>query len=267
VFKILFFGDVFGRPGRETIKTALPALGEKYSPDLVIANGENLAHGNGITPKTLEELTSSGVEVVTGGDHIFDNAQGANLLDDSDVPVIRPLNWNARPGRGFLVWRKDKLEILLISLMGQVFMKRADEEVKNPFAVINDFLSTEKKLADIKIKIIDFHAEATSEKVAMGHFLDGKVSAVLGTHTHIQTADSRILSEGTGYVTDVGMCGSYNSVIGLEKKPVLESYLAGEFGQADPEEAGRRQINAIFLKIDEKSGKCLKIETVNNVFA
>jgi metallophosphoesterase (TIGR00282 family) len=267
VIKVLFFGDVYGRAGREVLKTSMPTLKEKYKPDLVLANGENLAHGFGLTQNTFDELTLAGVDVVTGGNHSFKNAQGAALFENFSLPILKPFNWQAKPGRGFLVWTKNGIKVAIINLMGQVFMKEDDGTLENPFVSARKLLEEEKELAACTVKLVDFHAEATGEKVAMGHFLDGKVSAVLGTHTHVQTADAKVLDGGTGYISDVGMCGAYNSVIGLEKDNVVDAYFAGKFGLAEPETKGRRQINGVFLEIDEKSGKCNKIKAVNNVFA
>jgi len=267
VIKVLFFGDVYGRAGREAVKGSMPSLKKKYKPDLIVANGENLAHGFGLTQKTLDELISAGVDVVTGGNHSFKNAQGAAIFENLSLPILKPYNWKVKSGKGFLIWNKKDAKVAIINLMGQVFMKEDDGSLENPFVSVKGLLDEEKELAACAVKLVDFHAEATGEKVAMGYFLDGKVSAVLGTHTHVQTSDAKILEGGTGYLTDVGMCGAYDSVIGLEKKPVVDAYFVGKFGLADPEAEGRRQINAVFIEIDEKSGKCNKIEAVNNVFA
>ncbi len=218
--KILFFGDIMGKAGREALAAALPKLKKKYEPDFVIANGENLAHGLGITRRTFKELMDFGVDAVTGGNHIFSKEDGLSLLKDDRKMIIRPLNYPEKTvGRGFLILQAGIKRLLLINLNGRVFMK---EDLNDPFAEVEALLESyglgKEAFDEGKERVdgilVDFHAEATSEKKAMGYFLDGRVSGVLGTHTHVQTNDDRILNGGTAYVSDAGMVGVEDSVIG-----------------------------------------------------
>ncbi|MEN8154090.1 MAG: TIGR00282 family metallophosphoesterase [Acidobacteriota bacterium] len=219
--RIFFIGDVIGKPGRRLVEKSLYLIKKKYKPDLVIANGENSAGGLGIIPKTASELFSSGVDVITSGNHVWDKREALELLDNNEM-IIRPLNYpKSVPGKGYCIYNiKDKGEIVVVNLQGRVFMEPV---VDNPFIIIEDWLKTIKS----KIIIVDFHAEATAEKQAMGFFLDGKVGAFLGTHTHVPTADLRILANGTAYQSDVGMTGSLDSVIGMKRKPVIDKFITG----------------------------------------
>lgn len=255
--KILFFGDVMGRPGREAVIRALPVLRDEYHPDLVIVNGENLAHGAGVTERTLGEMLDAGVDAVTSGNHIFDKDEIAGIFA-AGAPVVRPYNLkNGEYGKGFMVIEKNGVKVVIGNIVGSLFMEAPDE---NPFLAI-DALRAELP-ADAKVVIIDFHAEATSEKRAMGFYLDGKVSAVLGTHTHVGTADEQILPSGTAYITDIGMVGTVNSVIGMEKDAVIQAF-QGEKTKPKITMDGAREINAVFIDIDEQSGRARAITRVH----
>ena len=211
--KILCIGDVVGKPGREALHRLLPGLVRERGVDLVVANGENAAGGAGITPETARDMHKAGVDVITSGNHIWKFREIVPYLD-ADDRILRPLNFpEGTPGRGVLV-RKD---VAVINLIGRVFM----EPVDNPFTAVDAALRS----IDAKIVIVDMHAEASSEKRAMGHFLDGRASIVFGTHTHVPTADEELLSAGTAYVSDVGMTGPYDSVIGVVKENILEKFL------------------------------------------
>ncbi|MAF13543.1 MAG: TIGR00282 family metallophosphoesterase [Parcubacteria group bacterium] len=258
--KILFFGDIIGKLGRKAFVKILPELKQEYQPDLVIANVENLAHGAGVTAKTLSEIVEAGADFYTSGNHIFSKPEAESLLNDPASNLIRPANYFAdKPGKGFKVIEVGSRSLLVINLIGQVFMK---DEVDSPFEKIDEILSEvdHKNLAGI---IVDFHAEATSEKNAFGHYVDGRVSAVLGTHTHIPTADQKILSKGTAYVTDIGMVGEYDSVIGDKKEPIIASFLAGEKPKIEVAESGEAIVSAILLEIDPDTKKATGISRVD----
>lgn len=262
--KILFFGDIFGKPGRNAVKKIMPELKEKYQPDLIIANAENLAHGNGVTASTISEMREAGIDVFTSGNHVFDKQEEAQkILNDPDSPLLRPANYPKEdPGKGVKLIRIRDINILIFNLLGRVFMK---EDVDDPFITAQNIVDYHKK--DANIFILDFHAEATSEKVALMHYLDGKISALIGTHTHIPTADNKITKKGTAYITDIGMVGPADSVIGLKKEPVIEQYLTQIKQKMEVPENGGLEINAIYLEIDEKTGKAVTIEKIHKLVA
>jgi len=253
---ILFFGDVIGKIARQALQLALPQLKKKYAPDLVIANVENLAHGKSITEKTWNDLVTAGVDFGTSGNHIFKKPEGKVMLD-GDFPIIRPANYpEGTEGVGYKIVKTDKGEVLIVNLLGQVFID--DEPLPtNPFLELEKILAENKKIKNI---IVDVHAEATSEKVAMGLMFDGRVSAVVGTHTHVATADEQILPKGTGYITDIGMVGAKYSIIGGEKEPIFQAFRE-EITKAVFEipDKGLCQINAVLIQIDTKTGLTKKI--------
>jgi len=248
---ILAVGDVIGKPGRRALQQFLPGLINEYNVDLVIANGENLAHGIGITVKTAQELLDAGVDVITSGNHIWAQREIVNHMD-GDLPIIRPLNFPPGvAGRGYLVIDG----VLVVNLMGRVFMKPAD----CPFRAMDDLLSSLRPLP--KVITVDFHAEATSEKIALGRYLDGRVSAVLGTHTHVGTADNHIMPGGTAYVTDIGMVGPMDSIIGDDVDNVLESFLSGLPHRLSVGK-GLAALDAMLLDIDAETGKAAGIQRI-----
>lgn len=255
--KILFIGDIVGSPGRSAVKALLPKIRQREAIDMVIANAENSAGGSGITPRTVRDLFQSGCDVLTSGDHIWRRPEAVEVLHN-EANVLRPANFpKLTPGRGSVVFKTEQgIGVGVICLLGRVFI---DAMVESPFAVVQEEIKALKK--ETNIIILDLHAEATSEKVAMGWFLDGDVSAVLGTHTHIQTADERILPKGAAYITDAGMTGPYDSVIGRKKEKIIERFLTGmptrfELGTEDV------QLHGVVLEIDEKSGKAVGIKRV-----
>ncbi len=250
---IVFIGDVVGRPGRLGVCQAIPVLREKYAPDLIIANGENSAGGSGITPSTFQKLTSYGVDVLTSGDHIFRNRDFPGIIKESRV--LRPANYpKAADGKGWGIYEtKSGARVAVINLIGRIFM----EPMRCPFEIVDEILLQIKD--QTKIILVDMHAEATSEKIAMGWHLDGRVSAVLGTHTHVQTADERILPMGTACLTDAGMTGSHKSVIGREVKPVLKKLRTGMPARFDVAEENVKVCGAA-LKIETPSGIARSIE-------
>ena len=247
---VLVIGDVVGKPGRKAIEQLVIPLREEYVPDLVIANGENAAGGRGMTPETAQELLDSGVDVLTSGNHIWAQKEIIPYLD-SQMPILRPLNYPATvPGRGYII----RNGVAVVSLIGRTFM---DNYVDDPFRAMD------KLLPDLKtpVVIVDFHAEATSEKVAMGRYLDGRVSAVLGTHTHVGTIDNIILPKGTAYVTDIGMVGPVDSVIGDDIDSVLHHFLTS-LPHHITVGKGKTMLNAILVTINEKNGRATAIERV-----
>ncbi|MFQ5471871.1 MAG: YmdB family metallophosphoesterase [Dehalococcoidia bacterium] len=250
---VLMIGDVVGKLGRRTVATVLPGLRESFDVDLVIANGENTAGGRGLTPATAQELYDAGVDVLTSGNHIWENREVYPILD-SNEPVIRPLNYpEGTPGDG--VYKRD--DIAIINLMGRTFM---GVNLDCPFRSVDEALAG---LDGYPIVLVDLHAEATSEKVGMGHYLDGRVSAVVGTHTHIPTADARVLPGGTAYISDLGMVGALNSVLGMETEPVIERFLTQRPNRWNPVDKGPAIFNSVIISIDRTSGRATNIERVD----
>ena len=255
--KILFIGDIVGSPGRAAVKKLLPAIRKREDIDVVVANAENSAGGSGITSRTARDLFQSGCDVLTSGDHVWRRPEVVEVLH-REANVLRPANFpKMTPGKGSVIFKTEAgHKVGVICLLGRVFI---DALVESPFKVVVEEIKLLK--AETPVILIDIHAEATSEKVALGWFLDGEVSAVLGTHTHIQTADESILPKGTAYITDVGMTGPYDSVIGRKKEKIIERFLTGmptrfELGTEDI------QLHGVVLEVDEKTGKALAIHRV-----
>lgn len=259
MIKIIFFGDIFGRPGRDAIKKILPELKKQYSPDLIIANAENLAHGTGVTSSTIAEMREAGIDIFTSGNHVFDRPEAAeSILNSPNSPLLRPANYPSEdPGKGVKLINIKGSNIVIFNLLGRVFMK---EDVEDPFATAQRIINQYKK--DTNIFIADFHAEATSEKIALLHYLDGQMSLLVGTHTHIPTADYKITKKGTAYTTDLGMVGPADSVIGLTKDTIIKQYLTQIKQKHDIPEDGGLEINAIYIEIDENTGKAIGIEKI-----
>ena len=254
--RILFLGDIVGRPGRMIVKNILPDLRKTENIDIVIANGENAAAGSGLTPKIADELLESGIDVLTSGDHVWKKRDIYDYLKVS-ARLVRPANYpQGVPGRGStVVTDKKGRKVGVINLIGRVFM----DAVECPF--LSAKKEIEKVKAETEIIIVDIHAEATSEKVAMGWYLDGKVSAVLGTHTHVQTADEKILPGGTAYITDSGMTGPYDSVIGRDKNFIIEHFLTQlpirfEMAENDIE------MHGVIRDVDDGTGRAAAIQRV-----
>ena len=255
--RIIFIGDIVGSPGRRIVRELLPDILAQRQIDLCIANGENSAAGFGITPKIAEELFSLGVEVISGGNHIWDRKEILEFLPH-EPRLLRPANFPCgSPGSGvFVGTAKNGIKYAVMNFQGRTFMTSIDD----PFHKAESEIA--KLPPDIKVIIVDMHAEATSEKRAMGWNLDGKVSAVLGTHTHVQTADNQIQPGGTAYITDVGMTGPHDSIIGMEKGPIIQRFhdaLPIRFAVAE----GDIQMNAVLLDVDETTGRARSIERLN----
>jgi metallophosphoesterase (TIGR00282 family) len=249
--KILAIGDIVGRPGRQAVTRLVPALRDEYGLDLVIANGENAAGGFGLTLSTAQELFDGGIDVLTSGNHIWAQKEIIPYLDD-ELPILRPLNYPPGvPGRGYLKTGK----VLVVNLIGRTFMTNYD----CPFRAMDSLLAELKPRPSIVI--VDFHAEATSEKVALGRYLDGRVRAVLGTHTHVGTIDTRVLPGGTAYVTDIGMAGPADSVIGDDAGAVIRRFLTMMPHHLSVGK-GKPVLNAVMVVVDEKSGRATGIERV-----
>ena len=244
-------GDIVGQPGRQAVKELLPGLRQQYGFSLVIANAENVAGGLGLTSTTAEELLSAGVDVLTSGNHIWAQKEIIPHLD-GEMPILRPLNYPPGvPGRGYIVNR----QAMVVNLIGRTFMGDFD----CPFRAIDQLLTEIKPKPPVII--VDFHAEATSEKVAMGRYLDGRVSAVLGTHTHVGTSDSQLLPQGTAYVTDVGMTGPIDSVIGMETEVVIQRFLTGIPHRMSVAK-GKTMFNAVLVRVDKESGRAISIDRI-----
>lgn len=256
--KVLFFGDVVGKIGRQALKKIIPQLKKKLAPDFIIANVENLAHGIGITAKTLQEVREAGVDFFTGGNHIWKKEEANEILEKSQ-DIIRPANYAQKSGRGWQIVKIKNYSFLIINLMGRTFI---EDELKNPFLVADEILAEnqEKKLGGT---IVDFHAEATSDKVALGWHLDGRVSAVVGTHTHIPTADAKILPQGTAYVSDAGMVGATDSVLGVVKENILDKFVKETAKVHEIPEKGACTVNAVLITIDPATGKAETIKRVD----
>ncbi|MBM2826416.1 MAG: metallophosphoesterase [Dehalococcoidia bacterium] len=241
-----------GGPGRRAVQEVVPGLRRKHGVDLVIANGENTAGGRGLTAATAYELLNAGVDVITSGNHIWDNKEVLPLFD-SDLPIIRPTNYPPQvPGRGEITVG----EVTVINLMGRTFMASLD----CPFRTMDSVLGSGTRKSPIIV--VDFHAEATSEKVAMGWYLDGRVSAVVGTHTHVPTADAKILPKGTAYVSDLGMTGPSVSVIGCEIKSVINRFLT-QMPVSLPVASGPAQFNSVLIEVDGSTGLATKITRID----
>ncbi len=254
--KILFIGDVVGKPGRKTVAVLLDEIKKEYGPDFVIANAENLAHGKGITKQTFDELLAVGVDFCTSGNHIWAKPEGHEILAQKESKIIRPANFPANvPGIGAKLVPVGAKNILVINLGGRVFMK---EHLDCPFRKLDAILDEYAKEKPAAI-IIDFHAEATSEKNTFGLYADGRVSAVLGTHTHVPTADERVLPKGTAYITDVGMVGLKNSSIGIGYEGILPTFLNQMPGKFDIPDYGLISFNAVLIDIDTTNGSARSI--------
>jgi metallophosphoesterase (TIGR00282 family) len=259
--KIIFFGDISSSLGRQAINTILPLWKKKYQPDVFIANIENLAHNKGVTPKTLEEMKQAGIDLFTGGNHIWKKYDINQLAQETNYQIACPAN-DSRTPQKYLQQTKEinGTPLIIINLVGQTFIE--EETLFNPFLKIDELLTKIPVGANI---IIDMHAEATSEKRAMGFYLDGRVTAVIGTHTHIPTADAQILPKGTGYISDIGMVGPFDSVLGIKKEIIIAKFLSGEKIRHDVQETGQIEVNAVLLEIDNRDQQTKTIELLREI--
>lgn len=254
--RILFVGDVVGVPGRRVFKAALPRLRDELQPDLVVVNGENVAGGSGLTPPTVDELFRGGADVITSGNHAWDRKEIVPLLERNER-ILRPANYpDPAPGGGVcLAQARDGSTVAVINLMGRVFLPALDDPFRTADAIL-------REIGDrARVVLVDFHAEATSEKVAFGWYLDGRVTAVVGTHTHVPTADARVLPGGTAYVTDVGMTGPYDSVIGVDKQQVIERFLTQRPIRFSPA-TGDARLAAVLIEASPVTGRAESIRRI-----
>ncbi len=253
MIRVLFFGDIYGRSGRETVRDNLHALKEEFKIDFAIANCENMASGRGITERTAKELFAAGIDLYTSGNHLWDKKDSIHFIAE-EKRILRPINYpEDAVGNPWIVIKSDSGKKLgVFCLMGQIFTVACE----SPWRHAEDILPVISQ--ETRAILVDIHAEATGEKRAIGYFLDGRVSAVVGTHTHVQTADEEILPEGTAYISDVGMNGPHDSVIGVKKEIILKKHRTGMPIRFVPSETGN-QINAVMIEIDEETGKALQI--------
>ncbi len=254
--KVLFIGDIIGRPGRQAVKQLLPGLAERHGIDFVIANGENAAAGFGITESVGRELLSLGIDVLTGGNHLWDKKDSVWYIA-KEPRILCPANYpeGAVGARSGIFKARNGARVGVFCLQGRVFMQALD----CPFRKATEMVEKIRKETDIIV--VDIHAEATSEKVALGWHLDGRATAVIGTHTHVQTADERILPNGTAYITDVGMTGGFDGVIGMQKEAVLRRFLTGMPQKFETAE-GEVRLNAVVVEIDDRNSFSRKIESL-----
>ena len=258
--KLIFIGDVVGEPGRRAVKSLLPRLRAEHHADLVIANGENSAGGSGITPSTANDLFNAGVDIITSGDHLWDQKEVSQILD-TETRFVRPINYPPEtPGAGLRYWQKDWLKVAVINVQGRTFMP----DLENPFRVMQAEIPAIRE--QTKLIFVDCHAEATSEKIALARMLDGQVSAVVGTHTHVQTADEQIFPGGTAFLCDAGFTGPHESVLGRAILPVVERFMTNQprrFSVA----TGRILLQGAVIEIDEMSGRALNIARISESLA
>ena len=254
--KILMVGDVVGRTGRYFFMEQTPELRQAKKIDVVIVNGENAAHGKGLTPSIFSDLIKGGADIVTSGNHIWDNPKVLEIIDTEPF-LLRPANYpEDTPGRGFCIFPVGRKKIGVINLAGRIFM---NPPLDDPFRLAEKILRLMRK--DCDLILVDFHAEATSEKLAFANYFDGQVTAVVGTHTHVQTADERILPKGTAYITDLGMVGAQNSILGMTVEPVIKRFLTGRPSKFEVAE-GAAVYCAVLINIDDKKNKPTKIERI-----
>lgn len=254
--KVVFIGDIVGSIGRDMVFTYITRLKRKYEADVIIANGENAASGRGITKAIFDDLLRSGVDVVTMGNHTWDQKEIYDFIDDTDY-LIRPANFSDEaPGKGMTTITKNGVTLSVINLHGRTFLPPHSD----PFEKAEQLIEEATKISPLIF--VDFHAEATSEKIAMGWHLDGKASVVVGTHTHVQTADERILPGGTAYLTDAGMTGPYDEILGMKKEDVIYRFKTNLPVRFEVPKKGRSQLNGLFVELDDKTGKALSVERI-----
>lgn len=258
--RILFLGDVVGRSGRRAIREGLRELRDSWALDFVVLNAENATDGSGLSPDHAKLLLDAGADCLTLGDHAFDQREMLSFIE-KEPRVLRPLNFaKAAPGQGARIFKDSRgRKILVAQALGQVFMKRP---FSDPFSAVDEVLRKHPLGGQATASLIDFHCEATSEKAAMGIWCDGRATAVIGTHTHIPTADARILPDGTAFVTDAGMCGDYDSVIGMQKDEPMRRFITGMQGGRFKPAKGETTLSGLFLEVDTGSGKASRVKQV-----
>ena len=260
--KTLFLGDVVGRVGRQAIKEHLPTLRRNWKLDFVVVNGENATNGLGLTGAHAGDLLEAGANCVTLGDHAFDQKDMLQTIE-TESRIIRPINYaKGAPGRGYRLFTDPRgRKVLVLQVLGQVFMKRTYDD---PFSALDRVLRNHTLGGQTQMILVDIHCEATSEKTAVGHFCDGRASLVVGTHTHVPTADTQILPGGTAFQSDAGMCGDYNSVIGMEKTEPLRRFITGMSKARFVPAEGAATLSGVFVETDDRTGKAVRIEMVRH---
>ncbi len=266
LMNILYIGDIMAEPGMRVVEKVLPQLRRDKSIDLVIAQAENVTDGKGITPDDFNRLKRAGVDAFSGGNHTFHHQEIFPQLSDPNQPIIRPANYpEGTPGLGYKYVDSTKGRVLFVSLLGKVVGKDAELEMDNPLAVIDSIIDQEKNNNKVAT-VVNFHGDYSSEKLIIGHYLDGRVSAVIGDHWHIPTADADILPKGTAHITDVGMCGSLDSSLGVTFESLIPRWREGHQTRNEIEHGGRMQFCALVVTVDEQTGLATKVEQVRKVF-
>jgi len=260
--RILFLGDVMGRAGRKAVTENLPRLRDEWRLDFVVVNGENASNGMGLSGDHAKAMLDAGVDCLTLGDHAFDQKDMLQFIE-KEPRIIRPLNYaKGAPGKGYRLFNAPGgRKVLVLQALGQVFMKRAFDD---PFSAVETVLKAHPRGGIAQAVIVDMHCEATSEKMAMGHFCNGKASLVVGTHTHVPTGDAQILEGGTGYLSDAGMCGDYNSVIGMEKTEPMRRFITGMPKSRFTPAAGEATLSGVFISTDDRTGAANEIHMIRS---
>lgn len=256
--RLLFLGDVVGRAGRDAVARHLPGLRDRLSLDFVVANGENVAHGFGITERTARDLYEAGVDCITTGNHVWDQREIVATID-ADPRLLRPINFpRGTPGRGIGVFTVGRRRVVVVNVMARLFMDPLDD----PFAAVDSVLATQRLGAGVDAILVDVHGEASSEKMALGHFCDGRASIVVGSHSHVPTADAQVLPGGTAYQTDAGMCGDYDSVIGMKKEAAVQRFVRKMPGERLSPAEGEGTMCGVFVELDPGTGRALRVDPV-----
>ena len=258
--KILFLGDVMGRAGRDAVTTLMPKLREDWHLDAIVVNAENATAGVGLSPAHAKVILEAGADVITLGDHAFDQRDMLSFIDE-EPRILRPINFaKGAPGRGYRIYTLPGGKKLLVAqILGQVFMKRPFDD---PFSAIEPVLRAHTLGASVQATLVDIHCEATSEKMGVGHFCDGRVSAIVGTHTHVPTGDAQILPKGSAFQSDAGMCGDYNSVIGMDPAEPLRRFVTGMSKGRFTPAAGPATLSGLYVETDDKTGLATRVEMV-----
>jgi metallophosphoesterase (TIGR00282 family) len=256
--RLLFLGDVVGRAGRDAVARHLPGLRDRLSLDFVVANGENVAHGFGITERTARDLYESGVDCITTGNHVWDQREIVATID-ADPRLLRPINFpRGTPGRGIGVFTVGRRRVVVVNVRARLFMDPLDD----PFSAVDSVLATQRLGAGVDAILVDVHGEASSEKMALGHFCDGRASIVVGSHSHVPTADAQVLPGGTAYQTDAGMCGDYDSVIGMKKEAAVQRFVRKMPGERLSPAEGEGTMCGVFVELDPGTGRALRVDPV-----
>lgn len=256
--RLLFLGDIVGRAGRDAVARHLPGLRDRLSLDFVVANGENVAHGFGITERTARDLYEAGVDCITTGNHVWDQREIVATIE-ADPRLLRPINFpRGTPGRGIGVFTVGRRRVVVVNVMARLFMDPLDD----PFAAVNSVLATQRLGAGVDAILVDVHGEASSEKMALGHFCDGRASIVVGSHSHVPTADAQVLPGGTAYQTDAGMCGDYDSVIGMKKEAAVQRFVRKMPGERLSPAEGEGTMCGVFVELDPGTGRALRVDPV-----